>query len=217
MRQKNSRSRYFLADQKFGLCRLHGGAAAGCEKLAKAGAHCVKHGGGKRCEVSGCSSLAQRGDRCVLHGGGQRCPICQGWPDSRVGDVKYDGYCATCFKREFPSDPRSLVIRENTKEIRVRNAINSRFVGFVHNQPLYLGCDCKHRRRVDHRVMVDATFLCVETDEFGHRGYDPADEEIRYNDLCADCTGKWIFIRFNPDDRGGNRRRCKYSRLELYL
>jgi hypothetical protein len=42
--------------------------------------------------------------------------------------------------------------------------------------------------------------LAVETDEFGHRGYDQKDEEIRYDDLFMIHSGKWIFIRFNPDD-----------------
>ena len=41
--------------------------------------------------------------------------------------------------------------------------------------------------------------LAVETDEFGHRGYDVTDEEIRYDDLYMIHSGKWIFIRFNPD------------------
>jgi hypothetical protein len=42
----------------------------------------------------------------------------------------------------------------------------------------------------------------VETDEFAHKGYDPLDEEIRYDDLFMVHSGKWIFIRFNPDGKG---------------
>jgi hypothetical protein len=41
--------------------------------------------------------------------------------------------------------------------------------------------------------------LAVETDEFAHRSYDEKDEEIRYDDLYMIHSGKWIFIRFNPD------------------
>ena len=37
-------------------------------------------------------------------------------------------------------------------------------------------------------------------DEFAHRYYDKKDEEIRYNDVYMIHSGKWIFIRFNPDD-----------------
>jgi len=41
--------------------------------------------------------------------------------------------------------------------------------------------------------------LAVETDEFAHKGYDKTNEEIRYDDLYMIHSGKWIFIRFNPD------------------
>jgi hypothetical protein len=41
--------------------------------------------------------------------------------------------------------------------------------------------------------------LAIETDEFAHRSYDKTDEEIRYDDLYMIHSGKWIFIRFNPD------------------
>jgi len=34
----------------------------------------------------------------------KRCPNCIEWIDSRSGKSKYDGYCATCFKRVFPDD-----------------------------------------------------------------------------------------------------------------
>jgi hypothetical protein len=65
---------------------------------------------------------------------------------------------------------------------------------------MYTGqCDCTHKRRVDHRKLVGNTILAVETDEFSHRGYDEKDEEIRYDDLYMIHSGKWIYIRFNPD------------------
>ena len=141
--------------------------------------------------------------------GGKRCPNCIAWIDSRSGKKKYDGYCATCFKRVFPSDPRSTKIHKHSKEIRVRNAIteaaqtNPDLEGFVHDTPLYTGhCDCTHRRRVDHRKLIGGTILAVETDEFGHRGYDQQDEDVRYNDLMMIHTGKWVYIRYNPDAKG---------------
>ena len=135
----------------------------------------------------------------------KRCPNCATWPDSRGGNSKYDGHCATCFKRIFPSDPRSKVIYEHTNEIRVRNELNDHFDGFVHDTTLWTsGCDCTHRRRVDHRKLVDGTLLCVETDEHAHSGYDERDEVVRYDDLYMAYSGKWIFIRFNPDGRGVN-------------
>jgi hypothetical protein len=58
------------------------------------------------------------------------------------------------------------------------------------------------RRRIDHRKLIGATLLCVETDEFAHKRYDAKDEEIRYDDLYMVHSGKWVFIRFNPDGKG---------------
>ncbi len=95
------------------------------------------------------------------------------------------------------------MIYEHTKEIRVRNALNENFDGYVHDQSLHTGeCDCTHRRRIDHRKQINGTLLCIETDEHAHTGYDKRDEEIRYDDLFMAYSGKWIFIRFNPDGRG---------------
>jgi hypothetical protein len=31
------------------------------------------------------------------------------------------------------------------------------------------------RRQIDHRKLINRTFLCVETDEHAHRGYDKED------------------------------------------
>ena len=191
---------------KTNKCIAHGGGSRCIEPGCKASAigktdKCIAHGGGARCIEPGCKASAQgKTDKCIAHGGGARCPNCIDWIDSRSGSRKYDGYCATCFKRIFPSDARSLVIYAHTKEIMVRNTINQHFDGFVHDTPLYTGgCDCTHRRRIDHRKLIDETILAVETDEFGHRGYDQGDEEIRYDDLYMIHSGKWIFIRFNPD------------------
>ena len=200
------------AESPTDYCKKHGGGKRciepGCPSSAQGSTdYCKKHGGGKRCAEPGCPFSAQgTTDYCKAHGGGTRCPNCIGWPDSRCGDAKYDWYCATCFKRIFPDDPRSTHIYEHTKESRVRNAIskeslsNPKFKGFIHDHPLYTGdCECSHRRRVDHRKLIGNTILAVETDEFAHSGYDKQDEDVRYDDLYMIHSGKWIFIRFNPD------------------
>jgi hypothetical protein len=174
----------------------------GCGKSAQGSTDlCAEHGGGRRCSETGCDKGAQGStDKCVEHGGGIRCPNCIDWIDSRCGKPKYDNYCATCFKQIFPDDPRSKVVYAHTKEMRVRNFINDRYEGFVHDKPLYTGnCDCTHRRRIDHRKLIGNTLLAIETDEFAHRAYDSEDEMIRYDDLYMVHSGKWIFIRFNPD------------------
>ena len=199
------------------FCKKHGGGkrckheenGKMCESSAVGATEfCKKHGGGKRCkhEENGkmCDASAQRAtDFCIKHGGGKRCPNCINWIDSRSGKRNYDWYCATCFKRVFPEDPRSKIIYEHTKEIRVRNFINEHFEGFIHDKPMWIsGCECVHRRRVDHRKLVGGVMLAIETDEFGHRGYDAYDEDIRYDDLVSYHTGKWVVIRFNPDGKG---------------
>jgi hypothetical protein len=193
-------------------CIEHGGGVRcvepGCKKSAIGKFDkCKAHGGGTRCIESGCKKSAQgKSNKCKAHGGGTRCPHCIDWIDSRSGQAKYDNYCATCFKRLFPDDPRSIRIHQHTKEIRVRNAIieasstNPLLKGFVHDRSIYTGdCDCTHRRRVDHRKLIGNTILAIETDEFAHRTYDEKDEEIRYDDLYMIHSGKWIYIRFNPD------------------
>ena len=115
-------------------------------------------------------------------------------------NVKYKGYCASCYRQLFPTDPLTLQIRSKTKEIAVRDYINSNFEGFQHDKPLYTGnCDCTNRRRIDHRVLIGNTLLCVETDEGQHKDYNKKDEEIRYDDLFMIHSGKFVFIRFNPD------------------
>jgi hypothetical protein len=188
---------------------MHGGGKRcvenGCTTSAFGKSNrCIAHGGGQRCVENGCTKGTQgTSNNCAAHGGGVRCPHCITWPDSRKGSKKYDGYCATCFKRLFPEDARSKVHYARTKEIRVRNAINEEFEGFIHDKALYTPhCDCTMRRRIDHRKLIGSTLLCVETDEFAHRGYDQKDEEIRYDDLFMVHSGKWIFIRFNPDGKG---------------
>ena len=194
------------AIDKTDKCVTHGGgnrcSQPDCQASAKGKTDkCVKHGGGRRCSQPDCQAGAQGGTyKCITHGGGPRCPHCIDWIDSRSGSSAYDGYCATCFKEIFPDDERSKKVYRHTKEIMVRNHINSCFDGFIHDRPLYTGnCDCTHRRRVDHRKLIGNTVLAIETDEFGHRSYDKTDEEIRYDDLYMLHSGKWIYIRFNPD------------------
>jgi hypothetical protein len=118
---------------------------------------------------------------------------------------KYDGYCTHCFAHLFPLDPRTPNIRKNSKEIAVRNFINNNFDGFEHDHPLWVnGCDCTHKRRIDHRKVINETLLATETDEFQHKPYDKQDEIIRYDDLIMVHGGKSIFIRFNPDSYRDN-------------
>jgi len=128
------------------------------------------------------------------------------------GNKNYKGYCANCFQHLFPLDPLTFQIRSKTKEIAVRDFINSRFEGFQHDKPLWYNetvCDCTRKRRIDHRKLINGTLLCIETDENQHKSYSKSHEEARYNDLFMAFGGKFIFIRFNPDKyKDKNKKSC---------
>ena len=210
------------------FCKGHGGGKRctqdGCTKGARGNTgFCIEHGGGERCAKEKCTKSAiGKTKLCIEHGGGERCPHCITWPDSRGGCKKYDGYCATCFKHVFPTDPRSTILRQKSHETAVRNYLNEHMSGFIHDLPIYSGnCNCSHRRRIDFRMLIGGTILAVEVDEHQHSSYDKKDDEIRYDDLYMVFSGKWIFIRFNPDgyrDQNGNKRNPKIvSRLPVLL
>jgi hypothetical protein len=116
------------------------------------------------------------------------------------GNIKYRYYCTHCFSNLFPNDPLSLQVRIKSKEIYIRDFLKENFNGFIHDIALWTGnCDCSHRRRIDFRILVNNTLLCIEVDENQHKRYNNKDEEIRYDDLFMIHGGKFIFIRFNPD------------------
>jgi len=137
-----------------------------------------------------------------------------------TANIKYKGYCASCYQKLFPNDPLTFQIRSKTKEIAVRDFINNKFEGFHHDTPLWTGnCDCVNRRRIDHRKLIGNTLLCIETDENQHKRYDLKDEDIRYDDLFMVHGGKFIFIRFNPDKyknkKGKSVNPMLYTRLPV--
>lgn len=138
------------------------------------------------------------------------------------GNKNYKGYCTNCFQHLFPLDPLTFQIRSKTKEIAVRDFINTKFEGFQHDKPLWYNetaCDCTTKRRIDHRKLVNGTLLCIETDENQHKSYSKSDEEARYNDLFMAYGGKFIFIRFNPDKyKDENGKSCNpmlFNRLTI--
>ena len=121
-------------------------------------------------------------------------------PYKMLGNKKYKNYCTRCFLNNFPNDPLTFQIRSKTKEIAVRDFINRHFEGFQHDKILETGhCDCSIRRRIDHRKLIGNTLLVIETDENQHKSYPQMDEQTRYDDLFMAFSGKWIYIRFNPD------------------
>lgn len=148
-----------------------------------------------------------------------KCPNCIDWPDSQKANKKYKNYCARCFQQLFPDDPLTYQIRCKTKEIATRDYINATFEGFQHDKCLWLqGCDCSHKRRIDHRKLIGNTMLCIETDENQHKYYDHQDELNRYHDCFMALGCKFIFIRFNPDkykDKNG-KSKCPNISTRLF-
>jgi len=133
---------------------------------------------------------------CALHGGSKLCVSCRLFKFH----PKYDKHCTDCFINCFPEDPRSAKgTRQKRRETVVCEAIDAACEGFIHDKAMYTGGCCSHRRRIDHRVMVQGTMLAIETDENAHVGYDKEDEVVRYDDLFMAYSCKFVFIRFNCD------------------
>ena len=180
-----------------------------CSKHRKEGMINIKS---KKCIYNGCNIFPNynfqgysEGLYCLTHKKEEMVDVkhkkCKGnFCLGTIANPKYKGYCASCYQHLFPNDPLTLQMRSKTKEIAVRDFINSNFEGFQHDKPLWSGnCDCTHRRKIDHRKLIGNTLLCIETDEEQHKGYHKKDEEIRYDDLFMLHGGKFIYIRFNPD------------------
>jgi hypothetical protein len=186
----------------------------------KEGIYCYKHRKdnminvlSKKCIYNNCSVEAcfnfeneKNGIYCVQHKIDTMIYIthsrCKAENCQTRANKNYKDYCANCYQHLFPLDPLTFQIRCKTKEIAVRDFINTKFEGFQHDKPLWYNesaCDCTTKRRIDHRKLINGTLLCIETDENQHKSYSKADEEARYNDIFMAYGGKFIFIRFNPD------------------
>ena len=89
-------SELVMPEKRF--CRRHISRAchfAGCTKTRLGAEFCIRHGGGKRCEVPGCAKGASGtvggGARfCIAHGGGRRCRV-----EGCKSTAKRDGLCSS--------------------------------------------------------------------------------------------------------------------------
>jgi hypothetical protein len=126
-------------------------------------------------------------------------------------------YCTHCFGNLFKDDPRTSQIRTKTKETKWVNEILSHLPGlnWVWDKPIYVdfvgGC-CSTKRRIDLRLLVEHPqkglfWLCIEIDENQHKPYAAGYEEGRYNDLFTDFSGRYVFLRVNPDAFRQNGKR----------
>ena len=138
------------------------------------------------------------------------------------GNRKLNGYCSHCFVNLFPDDPRALAVGKKSKELQVMTHTFSKYSGFKNDKPFYVdlegGC-CETKRRIDLRKLIGNTMLCIEVDENQHKYYIKEKEIERYNDLFMDFSGKYIFIRYNPDkyiDKLGKSKNPMFeTRMEI--
>jgi len=198
----------------------HGRIKSTCKECG--GSQICEHGRIKsKCKECGGSQICEHNKRkseCRQCGGSQicihkirktRCRDCDGRDlcnnkeglCTQHGNKKYNNYCTHCFSHLFPDDPLTKNIRLKTKELQIRDFINENYDGFIHDKAIFLGdgCDCTNKRRIDFRKIIDNTMLAIEVDEFQHKRYNKKDEEARYNDMTMVFTGKWYYIRYNPD------------------
>ena len=193
-------------------CKECGGSEI-CEHY-KIRSRCKECGGSQICEHNKIRS------RCKECGGSEicehnkrrnQCPDCKGIEICKsqhtfgcrtTGNRKLNGFCSHCFVNLFPDDPRALTVRKKSKELQVATHIFSKYDGFKNDKPFYAdlegGC-CATKRRIDLRKLINNTMLCIEVDENQHKYYIKENENNRYDDLFMDFSGKYIFIRYNPD------------------
>ena len=196
-----------------------------------------------RCVICGGGSICEHGKRrscCQTCGGGEVCEhgknknICQECGGSQIckskhtigcrtyANRKLNGFCSHCFVNLFPDDPRALTVRKKSKEIQVMTHIFSNYEGFKNDKPFYVdlegGC-CATKRRIDLRKLINNTMLCIEVGENQHKHYIKENETNRYDDLFMDFSGKYIFIRYNPDkliDKYGKSKNPMFdTRMQL--
>jgi hypothetical protein len=142
-----------------------------------------------------------RKSQCKECGGSALCKANkQGILCLQIANKKYNNYCAKCFSNLYPDNPLSLNIRTKSFENKVRDFININYQDFQHNKLLNIGgCDCSHRRFIDHHIIINGCLLAFETDENQHKGYDNENEDNRINDIMMAYTSPHYFIRFSPN------------------
>lgn len=187
--EHNKLHKYCTICKPFLLCE-HGIHAGSCKKCSKW--LCPHKNVRHRCFDCGATSSHCKSNQKQWN---NICPV--------TANKNYDGFCTHCFANLFPDDPRTPLIRRKSKENTVVAAVTNRFEGFVHDKTLWVdlegGC-CASRRRIDLRILVDGTLFCIEVDEHQHKDkIYRLDDDNRYNDLFMDFSGKYVFLRYNPD------------------
>jgi hypothetical protein len=121
------------------------------------------------------------------------------WTDSRSGQKKFDGYCATCYHRLNPNTTRPVFRNYKTKEFAVLRHLERDFPNhhIVNDRRVSDGCS---KKKPDFFFELLTHVIMVEVDENGHMSYDQSCENKRMMELSQDIAHRpLVFIRFNPD------------------
>jgi len=150
----------------------------------------------KECDGSGFCKHKKYKSSCKECGGSSLCK--SSWCEIVTSNLKYNGYCLTCFIHLFPDEPN--IRNYKTKEKDVVDRITQTFTNFtwVTDKKVQDGCS---RRRPDLLLDMGSHIIIVEIDENKHTDYDCSCEHKRLMELSQDLQHRPIvFIRFNPDD-----------------
>ena len=187
---EHGRQRYKCIDCKgFGICE-HGKQRYSC----------------RDCQGSGICEHGKQHAFCADCNGSQACRNNSLANCGHRANAKFDKFCTFCFANLFPNDPRTATIHSKSKEIKWVNALLQSAVLADHewtwDKPFYAslsgGC-CDTKRRIDLWAIIEGYIVAIEIDENQHKYRELNYEEMRYNDLVMDFTGRYVFLRINPD------------------
>lgn len=148
-----------------------------CQKRDAGGGFCVKHGGGRRCEVQGCSRVIQgKGRKCKSHGGGTKCSVesCVKKSVGRGFCYEHGGgkrcrvegcnepairsklYCTQHLSRDFSSAVRQVSRKGSAADVmenRVAEGLESK-----RRRPISQGGESKRVKRDNREKSIVASF-----------------------------------------------------------
>ena len=219
-------------------CRECGGSAF-C-KHGKQKPRCRDCGGSAFCEHGKYKSICRdcggsafckheiQKSQCRDCGGSALCNG-QGGLCVQQKNLKYNGYCASCFIHMFPDDPLASQVRTKTKEYEVLNFIKQQVMthfpeknNIIHNKSSGNICTRNDNENSNGHsfpdIRIDCGFfqLIIEIDEYQHRGADYSCDESRMYNIISNLGMPCIFIRYNPDGNESNLTTL-WNQVRYYL
>lgn len=110
---------------------------------------------------------------------------------------RFQGYCITCYKDEFPDEKIKLnyIVKEKAVGTYVKNNFSQ--LKWIFNKPIK---NIQYNYRPDILLNLETHIIIIEVDEHQHSLYDEDQEDKRVFDIHDALNNKkMVFIRFNPD------------------